>query len=300
VTSLRDLVGHIRSAAVEADISLPGDATERRAVVTVLRWMIDQGLTAELHAHVDAYAGDEGADAVLKVRPDRIVLLPLPTLSGADTPDELVARGERRDQTRQWLRRRLVEEPVGYRDDLTPEEWGELRRRLGEEERLLDEMFGLVLESRAEGVATIDPAGTLAARRFPGTGTERHAALLLLAELGSTAGPTSTSSGGHDASAERVWTWDEIVSRVVALTEQNARRWASSLVAAPEQLARRAMDLLVELRLAEWVDGRSGSGGADGGGDRDDVVRRARLLPASIRFLPVEGTKPGEEQAQLW
>jgi hypothetical protein len=54
-----------------------------------------------------------------------------------------------------------VEDPVVYREDLTDGEWAELRRRLGEEERFLEEMFGLELEVRAEGVAARarDPQG---------------------------------------------------------------------------------------------------------------------------------------------
>src|SRR5690606_9970260 len=157
VISLRDLVDNVRSAAAEAEIVLTGDATERRALVAVLRWMIDHGLAGELHDHVDAYASDETADAVLELRPDRIVMVPLPTVVGADDAATVLARADGRGVTRQWLRSRLVEEPVVYRDDLTDAEWAELRRRLGEEERILDEMFGLVLESRAEGVAAIDP-----------------------------------------------------------------------------------------------------------------------------------------------
>ncbi len=267
VISLKDLVEAVRSAAVEAEIPLTGDPTERRALVTVLRWMIDRGLAAELHAHVDAYASDEDADAVLKLRPDRIALLPLPALAGADTPDDLLARGERRSVTRQWLRARLVEEPVVYRDGLTPDEWSELRRRLGEEERLLDEMFGLVLESRAEGVAAIDPAGTLAERRFPRGGTVHHAALLLIerwAGLNAAATPNVDAAGGSGRTggadtptaptSPPSLTADELVAQVVSLADQHAKRWDKNLVAAPERLARQVADLLVEVRLAAWED----------------------------------------------
>ena len=186
VISLRDLVNEIRSAAAEADIDLVGDATERRAIVSVLRWMIANGLAAELHDRVDAYAEDSNADAVLRMRPDRIALLPLPALVGAADAEALLDRAERRSPLRQWMRCRLVEDPVLYREDLDDNEWTELRRRLGEEGRMLAEMFDLALESRAEGVAAIDRDGELTDRRFPTTGTEGHAALLLIAELGQT------------------------------------------------------------------------------------------------------------------
>jgi uncharacterized protein (TIGR02678 family) len=271
VISLRDLVDKVRSAAAEADIRLTGDSTERRALVAVLRWMIDHGLAGELHARVDAYAEDREADAVLKVRPDRIVLLPLPTLVGAADAADLLERADRRGAvSRQWMRCRLVEDPVLYRDDLTPAEWGELRRRLGEEERILDEMFDLVVEARAEGVAAVDPSGTLAGVRFPRAGTEGHAALLLLDALPSA----------------RVAAWDEVVAATGRLADQHARRWSKDLVAAPDRLARNVVRLLVEVRLAERVP--------PAGGAVDDEPG-VRLLPAAARFRPV-----ARAQEALW
>lgn len=260
VISLRDLVDLVRSAAAEVDIALAGDSTERRALVAALHWMIDHGLAAELHAHVEAYASDDAADAVLKMRPDRIALLALPAL--ADSAGGLLQRGERRDNTRQWLRARLVEDPVVYREDLTDGEWAELRRRLGQEERYLEEMFGLVLEVRAEGVAAIDPRGDLADQPFPAGGTEGHAALLLIGVL---------RTGRTEWYSEA-----DVLSAVASLAEEYARFWAKDLVAAPERLARRAVDLLVGVRLAERRDDPAG----------------VRLLPAAARFAPAVSQSP--------
>lgn len=306
VISLRDLVDGVRSAAAEAEISLAGDAGERRALVAVLRWMIEHGLASEMHAHVDAYATDEAADAVLELRPDRIALVPLLTVVGADAPDTLLDRIQRRTATRQWLRSRLVEEPVVYRDDLTESEWSELRRRLGEEERILHEMFGLVLESRAEGVAAVDPAGTLADRRFPTGGTVGHAAVLLIDAL--VAEP-------HDAGARGFLpvTMSHVGRLLAGFAERHQRRWANDLVAAPERLARRVIDLLVEVRLAERVPPAADPGDRshpdDAGGparDGDDGEPRVRLLPAAARFRPQGPTADGgpadDRQAQeaLW
>ena len=296
VISLRDLVDNLRSAAAEAEITLAGDATERRALVAVLRWMIDHGLAAELHAHVDAYATDDTADAVLKVRPDRIALLPLPTLVGAPDAATLLDRADRRTATRQWLRSRLVEEPVVYRGDLDEAEWGELRRRLGEEERLLDEMFGLVLESRAEGVAAVDPSGALAGRRFPAPGTVGHAAVLLLDELGRTADGDGSGPGEGTEAAEigggfRPVTMAAVTGHIAGLAERNARRWSNDLVASPGKLARQVVDLLVELRLAEWIPPVDASSG-----------EQVRILSAAARFRPVEppAREPEAPQGALW
>jgi uncharacterized protein (TIGR02678 family) len=263
VVSLRDLIDLIRSAAAEAGIPLTGDGTERRALVAALRWMIDHGLASELHAHVDAYATDAAADAVLKMRPDRIALLALPALGGFHDGADLLARADRRDSTRQWLRARLTEDPVVYRHDLTDAEWTELRRRLGDEERFLDEMFGLVLESRAEGVAAIDPTGGLADQPFPTGGTVSHAALLLVDVL-----------RPQQPAADASWPMTEIEAHVSALAAEHARHWAGDLVAAPDRLARRVVDLLVEVRLAE----RTGASGVD----------ELRLLAAAARFVAVD------------
>jgi uncharacterized protein (TIGR02678 family) len=263
VISLRDLIDLVRSAAAEVDIALASDGTERRALVAALHWMIDHGLATELHAHVEAYASDVLADAVLKMRPDRIALLALPVLASSGSGD-LLQRAERRDNTRQWLRARLVEDPVVYREDLTEGEWAELRRRLGEEERFLGEMFGLQLEVRAEGVAAIDPRGELADQPFPAGGTEGHAALLLIGVL--------------RATATEWWSPPDVLSTIASLAAEHVRYWAKDLVASPERLARRAVDLLVGVRLAERRDDPPG----------------VRLLPAAARFAPVA------VQSSLW
>lgn len=299
VISLRDLVERVRSAAVEADIKLEDSPTTRRALVSVLQWMIGLGLVSELHERVEAYAGDETADSVLKIRPDRIALLPLPALAGAESIDSLLARAERRSATRQWMRCRLVEDPVLYRSDLSDAEWSELRRRLGEEERLLDEMFGVVVEARAEGVAVIDPSGTLAERRFPTGGTLSHAALLLISRL-----------YGEMAKS---FDWEAIVLVVRELAERHSRRWAGDLVDAPERLARQVTELLVDLRLATWVRSSSLRQTAE---NTDDCTALPctdsseqfvfRLLPAAARFLQVGAVDPAstadaaQGQESLW
>lgn len=267
IVSLRDLVAEVRSAAVEAGIALPGEAIERRSFVSALRWMIDQGLAVELHEHVDAFATDDQADAILRLRPDRIALVLVPGTAGSEDGPELLARGERRGAGRQWMRIRLVEDPVLYRDDLTPEEWAELRRRLGEEERLLDEMFGLALEVRAEGVAAVDPGGDLADRRFPTTGTVGHAALLLLEHL-------VGSTGADPVPLAAVAT---VVGR---LAEEHSRRWSKELVERPDRLTTQVLGLLCDLRLAVV-------------GEHDTL----RLLPAAARFRPVV---PDATQGALW
>jgi uncharacterized protein (TIGR02678 family) len=292
VVSLRDLVDLVRSAAAEAEVSLPVDATGRRAFVTSLRWMIDQGLASELHARVDAYADDEDADAVLQLVPDRITMLPLPAMSTFGDAEELCARPARHDALRQWLRSRLVEDPVVYRDDLTEDEWVELRRRISEEERYLDEMFGLLLEVRSEGVAVIDPAGSLSGRAFPAGGTVGHAALLLVEAL-------CGASASGDATAhpyERWWTLPQIAAQLQPLCAAHASRWATDLVQSPERLARAVVDLLLDVRLAEERhDGQESLPGVSA--SASSTTPMVRLLPAAGRFSVARGADQGADGA---
>lgn len=271
VISLRDLIEAVRSAAAEAQVDLTDDAAQRRALVTAIQWMIDHGLAEEMYANVDAYAADDAADAVLRMRPDRIALLPLPSLIGASTATELLERAERRPPVRQWMRALLTETPVLYRDDLADDEWAELRRRLGEEERVLAEMFGLTVEARAEGVAAVDPTGALSGTRFPAGGTVGHAALLILG----------------DRSVDGAITWPDLVALVADLATTHRRNWANDLVDAPERLARLVTELLIEMRLAALEVG---------------TVTVVRLLPAAARFRiadRVDETATVEQDA-LW
>ena len=263
VVSLRDLIGDIRSAATEAGSLLGTDASERRSLVTVLRWMVDHGLATELHEQVDRYAEDADADAVLRIRPDRIALLPIGALLGESTAAALLERADRRDTFRQWARCHLVEDSVVYRTDLSDSEWAELRRRQVDESRILDEMFGLSLESRAEGIAAIDPGGTLSDVRFPGAGTVGHCALLLIERL-----EESTDIG-------------DVEGLVGELATEHASRWSKDLTATPERLARDVVALLASHRLVR-VD-----------------ERLLYVLAAARRFAPTV-TIVSAEQGALW
>jgi len=282
VISLKDLLEQVQVAAAETDVHLAGDATERRALVTSLRWLIDNGLAVEVHERVDAYADNVEADAVLRMRPDRLAMLAAPALAGAADPDDLFQRAERREATRQFLRARLVEDPVLYRKDLTDVEWNELRRRLrSEEEGYLDEMFGLVIEARAEGVSAVDPTGALTDVRFPSGGTVGHAALLLIAAL------------RPHGDENRWWPMDEVVSKVAELAQVHARHWRSDAEENPGLLASEALGLLEQVRCVERRSTVAGS--------QDSRSQEFRLLPVAGRFAPatVVGDSNGQQDA-LW
>ena len=273
VISLRDLIHEIRSAAIDAEVALTEESADRRALVTALRWMIRHGLAVEMHDRVDRYAADRAADAVLRIRPDRIALLPLPVLARSETVEQVLDRSGQRLSSRAWMRAVLLEEPVLYRTDLADGEWAELRNRLNEESAILGEMFGLELETRAEGVMAIDPEDGLTDSRFPQSATVGHAALLLIDRLAET-----------DRTRVERGSLIEIVSD---LAFEHRRFW-SKLADNPERLAAEILELLQDHRLAEF----------DGGA--------VRLLPAAWRYRVVsesgdDGPEPGAdtEQASL-
>lgn len=262
VISLRDLVVEIRSMATDADVVLTAEAADRRALITALRWMIRNGIAAEMHDRVDRYITDDTADAVLRVRPDRVALLPLPVLSRSETVDELLDRSDSRRSSRAWMRSILLEESVLYRADLTDREWSELRRRLGEESAIFEETFGMQIEARAEGVMVIDPGGGSTDSHFPRGGTVGHAALLLIDLLLKT-DRTSFERG-------------EVVDAVSGLVDKYRRYW-SRLADRPDQLTEAVHELLQDHRLAEATE--------DG----------VRILPAAWRYsLAIEYEEDGE------
>ena len=255
VISLRDLLHEIRSAATDAGVTVTEAPADRRALVTALRWMIGKGAASEAHNRVDRYATDSEADAVLRIRPDRVALLPLPALARSETVEHLLNRPEvRQSSPRAWMRSMLLEEPVVYRRDLTEAEWSELRRRLREEAAILDEMFGLRIEARAEGVTAVDPGDGLTDSCFPAGGTVGQAALLLIDRLVAT-----------DRSPVERTDLVEAVAELAREHRQDRKHW-SQLADDPERLASEVLELLYDHRLAE------ASGQA------------VRLLPAAWRY----------------
>ncbi|MYB10630.1 MAG: TIGR02678 family protein [Acidimicrobiia bacterium] len=259
VISLRDLIHEVRSAAADADIALTEEAADRRALVTALKWMIQHGVAREVHEHVDRYAADESADAVLSVRPDRVALLPLPALARSETTEQVLDRSDQRLSSRAWMRSVLLEEPVLLRTDLADSEWSELRQRLGEEAAVFDDMFGLRLESRAEGIMVIDPEHDLTDSRFPRGGTLGHAALLLIdrlvhlceRHLEAPTDSTATNDRTPDEAGRVRFSLVEVVDAMASLADEYRSYWAKDAAENPDRLAGGAIELLCDHRLVE-------------------------------------------------
>jgi uncharacterized protein (TIGR02678 family) len=243
---LSEVISRIRAAAAEAGVDLgePGRAHERRALVAALKQLMAWQVLAENDGSVDTYAGDHEADALLTVDREIARHLVSGPVGVAATPDDLIERAARPGPggPRHGVRRKLVETPVVYTDDLPAEDLDWLRRNQRREQRTLGEFTGLETEIRAEGVAMIDPGRELSDIDFPGTGTVPWAALLLVAGLVAALAPPGE--------AVRVAIPAGLIQRLLDdLTQRHRGAWAEHYLQAPGTLRDEVIDLLARLRL---------------------------------------------------
>ncbi|GAA2285104.1 hypothetical protein GCM10010149_33560 [Nonomuraea roseoviolacea subsp. roseoviolacea] len=180
---LSQLVEQIRADAVTAGITIDDTLAERRDLVAAIDLLLAWGVLTETDGTVTAW-GERREEALLSVTRallPHLVARPLHTL---DHPHLLwAADPDEPEQPRRTLRRKLVENPMVHRGDLSDAERDVLSRERTELTRVLEEGFGLGLEVRAEGALAYDADAQLTDVAFPGTGTVRQAALLLLDTL---------------------------------------------------------------------------------------------------------------------
>jgi len=187
---------------------------ERMAYVDVLRMLESYGAIEVVDGSTEAFVGSETAkvlyhvDSTLLMRllaaPNGPSQFSVPADEIAVRFDELLAalRRERRYgdapdaahaadgasevQRNLWLRhsifRRLVDDPVVYREDLSAAELAYLSSPTGRQLlRRAAEQGGFLLEERAEGVLLVDPDALATDGKFPDdSSTAKVAALLLL------------------------------------------------------------------------------------------------------------------------
>lgn len=237
---LSALVTQIRTDAAQQGIPLSDSIADRRLLVAALAVLLEWGVLTEVDGTL-AQWGESAEEALLTIcRPLLPHLLTRSIGSGADRHDLLIPQP---DAPRRRLRRRLVEEPVVLRSDLDPDELDVLSRERSELTRMLGEAFGLVLEVRAEGALGYDAAGSLSDIDFPGTGSVKQAALLLIGAL------LDLTDDGVTGSMEFVW---PVVDSVLAeLVRAHGRAWRSEYADAPAALRDDTVALLTTLRLAE-------------------------------------------------
>jgi uncharacterized protein (TIGR02678 family) len=264
-----------RAAGIEGLAFDPDVGADRRVFIQAVQAIADLGVLEKAEGDEERFArGSEGGDALYRIDRDRLVMLPTapqpPSLMASwrevgyePYPDTETGRARRR---RHRVTRALVEQPIVYQSDLTPDEHDYLRSQRGRLERLLIDQVGLTLEVRAEGWVGVDESGDLTDLRWPDYGAAETTALRLCDEL----------RGRRGRGAAASWPWLEVVAFVQALAVEYEGYWkkdaASSSVAL--DLAERAVSILVAARLV-----RSG----------DDGVT---ALPAAGRFAAAAAILP--------
>ena len=289
-TTLRHVAEDVAERSRDLARVPPFDATrygERRALVDVLRLLVELGVLAERDGDTERFARADSGDALYDVDDRRLAQLvaapssPSLVEDPADLPVEVYPDSDdgRRLRARHMVVRRLLDDPVVHYDDLTEREADWLAHALGYVGDLLDRDVALTVERRAEGLLAVDPAKELTDETFPdGGSTAKHAALLL-AELLTDRARTARAEGREVPTMPDA----EVVALVAELRDAYAQRcsWAQSYCDDDgTALATDALDLLVRFGLVA----RDGDGW--------------RPRPAIARFAPqaVAGREhaPGE------
>ncbi len=200
---LDELVAQVRSAVADAGLHVDLDTVaDRRALAAALAVLVELGVLVERDGDLARFADDASAQSLLDVRRDRLRLLVAAGLSGAQSPQDLLdaaALPSAAGGARVAVRRRLLESPVLSVSDLTADQAEWWSRNRNREREWLRDNAGLELELRAEGALAIDPEEQLTDVAFPGTGSARHAALLVLERLADAARESRPKRAGQRA-----------------------------------------------------------------------------------------------------
>ncbi|GAA5053041.1 TIGR02678 family protein [Nocardia callitridis] len=191
-TTLSELADQVAADTARVDgLDLSTDrAADRDAFVDAVGWLAHRGALTLADGDAGGWVSDpEAGEALYDIdrqvvfalfRPPR-ALQHLHSVRGLLTEDPAATAHPAAADLERAARRALVERPVVYLTDLSPEQ----RPALGRDRVVAEvELFtGLRAERRAEGVALIDTSGRLSDVRFPGTGTLAQVALLLAGEI---------------------------------------------------------------------------------------------------------------------
>ena len=270
---LSRLVVDVRAAAVEAGIEVMDDPSDRRALTAALRHLVSLGVVTETEGAVSPLATDSSAEALITIDTDLLGQLVTGPLGDSGTPEELIERatavGPR--SAEHAVRRRLVEDPVVLYRDFPDDQAGWLLEHLRSESRVLERFFGLVTETRHEGIVVSDPEDYLTDVVFPGPGTVARIALLALPELLDLHEPRGVD-GRHPV------TRAELAEVCASLVEAYPAAWSRVAVEEPGALVEDVAGLLHRLGLL------------DREGDGED--ERWWLSPAAHRWIPMPDATP--------
>jgi uncharacterized protein (TIGR02678 family) len=245
------LVDQIRADAAEQSITITDGLSDRRQLVTALGSLVGWGVLTETDGSLSGWGERREDEALLSINRALLLhLLPRPLLEF----DAAAATwtGHQLDNPRRRLRRRLVESPAVFRAELPDDELDVLSRERTDLARHLDENFGLVLEVRAEGALAYDPTGTLTDIDFPGAGSAKQAALLLLDELVVALAPTPESTVAVDGGA---WPgvlapWPQVDTVLTDLATRYRTAWKGAYVQSVDTLRADVVRVLAGMRLA--------------------------------------------------
>ncbi|MBF8192143.1 TIGR02678 family protein [Nonomuraea sp. K274] len=205
----------VRAAGAEAGVPAfdPVRAGERAAFADALKLLEHYGVITAMDGTTDSYLADEDAKVLYQVDTTllvRLLAVPVPPsrITAAAEAHEpglaltVEARygGEEPTETQRnlWARhsfmRRLLDEPVVYRDELTPAQADYAASSSGRRiMRRAAEEAGFVLEERAEGFLLVDPDATATDGRFPDDGSHAKVAALFLIDLLVSSGPVTAA-----------------------------------------------------------------------------------------------------------
>ncbi|MFC5831846.1 TIGR02678 family protein [Nonomuraea insulae] len=212
----------------------PVRSDERAAFVDAVKLLEHYGAVTAMDGATDSYLDDEDAKVLYRVDTTRVIRLlaaPVPPsrvaadVQSAEDPEgdaegigdpEGDMRGssgvlraltvearyggdeptetQRNLQARHSLIRRLLDDPVVYRDELTPAQSAYAASLTGRQIlRRAAEEAGFVLEERAEGFLLIDGDAVATDTKFPDDGSHAKVAALLMLDLLVTSGPVTVA-----------------------------------------------------------------------------------------------------------
>ncbi|MFE0457854.1 TIGR02678 family protein [Kitasatospora sp. NPDC058965] len=318
---LSQLVSDLRAAAADAGVRIEdaARAVEKRTMAAALRQLVSWGALVETEGSVGSVAAEAEGEALLTVNREIARAIVSGPLTQSRDGTDLVVRSADPGfgGPRTYVRRRLVETPAVYLDELTDAEREWLRARQRREAQAFAELLGLEAEIRAEGIAMIDPEDELTDLHLPGTGTVAQAALLLVDRLVRRLRP---AEAGHPAVGGRLTIGVPIPPGLVGelldeLIEQYGRRanWQHAYLESPAALRTDVLELLGRMRLVapagplraggHGVPAQYGATASDGRAVTDVSAARPAvagewvLLAAAARYATTVSVKRSEQRA---
>lgn len=279
---LSRLVADVRAAASEAGIDAHDDVADRRSLAAALRHLVGLGVITETEGSVSGLVGETPAEALITIDTDLLGQLLVGPLAEASSVEDLLTLAARPGPrgVEHAVRRRLVEDPVTLYADLPADQADWLRRRARRESALLERCFGLVTETRAEGIAVTDPEDYLTDLVFPGASTVARIALLALPEL--LVAPQPELDCGDDEPVRRQdgrvpVTMGQVRLACQRLVSDYPAAWSKQATDDVTDLADEVLALLAAAGLAVCFDGGW------------------LISPAAHRWLPEPDERPARE-----